>query len=166
MAFPLIRVIPQYSEHQNQTKIWFAPLDGSNTSARLFIKEPINGLQVCIAWRYRLHRQAVPQRNPETHQAISGNFPKIKHMHISYNSCISIKFNVNNSPNLVSLVYFEIVFSSPLITNALPLTLYQCSSFPHSILTKLSIFVLLSLYSNNKCRKPFLSPKFSLIIVP
>jgi len=87
-------------------------------------------------------------------------------MHILYNSCISIKFNVNNSPNLVSLVYFEIVFSSPLITNALPLTLSQCNSFPHSIITKLSIFVLLSLYSNNKCRKAFLSPKFSLIIVP
>ena len=93
-------------------------------------------------------------------------FMEIKHMHILYNSCISIKFNVNNSPNLVSLVYFEIVFSSPLITNALPLTLSQCNSFPHSIITKLSIFVLLSLYSNNKCRKAFLSPKFSLIIVP
>jgi len=54
------------------------PLGGSNTSARLFIKEPINGLQVFIAWQYRLHPQAVPQRNPETHQAVSGNFPEIR----------------------------------------------------------------------------------------
>jgi len=77
-------------------------------------------------------------------------FMEIKHMYISYNSCISIKFNVNNSPKLVSLAYFEIVVSSSLITNALPLTLSQCSSFPHLILTKLSIFVLLSLYMTLK----------------
>ena len=84
---------------------------------------------------------------------------------LPYRLEILLRKNGFSSPNLVSLAYFGIFVSSPLITNALPLTLSQCSSFPRSILTKLSIFVLLSLYNNKKCRKPFLSPKFSLIIV-
>jgi len=174
LAFPPIRVIPQHSEHQNRTKIWFASPDNSNTSARPFIREPKNGLQVCVAWRYRLHRwfHKGTQKHTSAMSPLAAmdsplggfwkfsrnsnfnrqqRFMEIKHMHISYNSCISIKFNVNNFPSLVSLAYFEIVVSSPLITNALPLTLSQCNSFPHSILIKLSIFVLLSLYNNNKC---------------
>jgi len=113
-----------------------------------------------IAWRPWVTRQAVSgSRNPDVNEQQKTPYT---YMLSIIQLCIKLCKTWFSSPNLVSLAYFGIIVSSPLITNNPPLILSLCSSFPHSILKKLLTFVLLSLYNNNKCKNLFSHLKFLL----
>ena len=73
---------------------------------------------------------------------------------------LSIKFNVNNFPNLVSLEYLLILPLLPIAFLSSP----QFSPMPHPNLTTLKVRALFSKY-NHTFAKPFLLLQIGLLMV-
>ena len=66
-------------------------------------------MQTCVAWRYRLHRQVVPRRNPESmpkhisRQAVFGKFLETRNLTDSRGSWLIILYVSNNSCLIIKI---------------------------------------------------------------